>query len=92
MKLLIQTTLRDRYPEQYDKDLLKELGVGFSITPEGLEIPSQKVSLDEVAMNTLFSEYLFYLDGYSVEYAKLGGVGCEFCLRITKNLNIMRSR
>ena len=48
-----------------------------------LLIYPQKVSLDEFNMNTLFSDVLRSFDTpYSLEYAWLGGKGCEFSLRL----------
>lgn len=82
MKLLIHSKLVDENPYRCDIDLLKRLGVGYKMVGSTLEISEQKVTLDEYAMNTLFSDLLAYLDGYELQYANIGG--SDFCLRIVK--------
>lgn len=45
------------------------------------EIPVQKINLSEENMNTLFHEALFLLE-YELDYAGLGGKGCDFSLEM----------
>ena len=45
------------------------------------EVPVQKVVLNELCMNTLFHEALFLLE-YELDYAGLGGKGCDFSLEM----------
>jgi len=47
-------------------------------------IPAQKVTLDEVAMNHFFHDFLTELFDIEVEYAPLGGEGCDFVLELVK--------
>ena len=46
-----------------------------------ITIQPQKVTLSDVDMNTLFSDVFYMLD-YRIEYAGLGGRGCEFAINI----------
>jgi hypothetical protein len=46
-----------------------------------VRILPQKVCLNEVDMNTLFSEVFVHTD-YSIGYAWIGGEGCNFSLFI----------
>lgn len=86
MKLLIQTDLVDT---DYTKDVIRFLrtfSIWFREENRKLIIPAQKVTLDEWAMNELFNEYLMYLPVITIQYAPLGGAGCDFALRLTQNL------
>jgi len=47
-------------------------------------IHAQKVTVDEYAMNELFAAFLDELFKLEVEYAALGGAGCDFALELTK--------
>ena len=46
-----------------------------------LYIPSQKVTLDEISMNTLF-DTIIELTDYTMSYGGYGGVGCAFSISI----------
>ena len=70
------------------KEILDRLGVYHSIENKesyfSVEIPVQKISLTEEGMNELFSDILYdFPFGFSLNYAFLGGKGCEFSLEIT---------
>ena len=47
-------------------------------------IYTQKCTLDEFYMNELFHDVL-YLFEYNVVYARFGGAGCDFAMRISEN-------
>lgn len=47
-------------------------------------IHAQKVTVDEVAMNAFFADFLSELFEVDVKYAALGGAGCDFALELTK--------
>jgi hypothetical protein len=68
------------------EQLAKQFSISgrFVIGPEGVEfsIHAQKVNLDEIAMNTLFADFLTELFIVETEYAALGGAGCEFALGV----------
>lgn len=63
----------------------------FSIEDECVKITVfvQKCTLDEFAMNELFHEVIDPLFEYEVQYAALGGAGCDFAITIEtkKTLN-----
>ena len=46
-----------------------------------LYIPSQKVTLDEISMNTLF-DTIIELTDYTMSYGGYGGAGCAFSISI----------
>lgn len=46
-----------------------------------LKIFDQKVTLDEISMNTLFDTLLNSFD-FTMEYGYYGGEGCEFSIKI----------
>ena len=50
-------------------------------TEDRFTILEQKITLDEWDMNDLFANVLRYAD-YTLEYAWLGGKGCDFALSI----------
>lgn len=47
-----------------------------------MTVAVQKVTLDELAMNELFAEFLGVHFDTKLEYAGLGGAGCDFALRV----------
>lgn len=66
-----------------DKSLLKKYSVEFKIeNGKTLIIEPQKISLDEIAMNHLFSEVFYYCNNLEISYCPLGGKGCEFSIDI----------
>ena len=62
-------------------DTLNRFGVQFSLLNDTVIVADQKVSLDDIDMNTLFDNSLWML-GNKIAYCPLGGEGCEFSLRI----------
>lgn len=86
MKLLIQTDLVDTAYAKEVMSFLRTFSIWFREENGKLIIPAQKVTLDEWAMNELFNEYLMYLPGITIQYAPLGGSGCDFALELTQNL------
>lgn len=71
---------------------LKALAKRFSLSGKyevlddsiDFHIYAQKVTVDEVAMNEFFADFLTELFDVEVEYAALGGAGCDFALEIKK--------
>lgn len=71
---------------------LKDLAKRFSLWGKyeihddcvNFRIHAQKVTIDEVAMNEFFSDFLTELFKVEVEYAALGGAGCDFAMELTK--------
>ena len=49
-----------------------------------LQVLAQKVMLDEVDMNELFSDALSELFELELRYAALGGAGCDFAMTVVK--------
>ena len=47
-------------------------------------VVSQKVTLDDINMNTLLHDLYETFDDLVLEYAGLGGEGCEVSLRLTQ--------
>ena len=58
--------------------ILKKLDNGFTLT-----IEVQKCTLDEEAMNDLFYNVITNFR-YKLEYAALGGKGCDFALHVSQ--------
>ena len=71
--------------KEYIEKLLKDFSIyhKFNHTETGCElaIPVQKIVLDEWQMNHFFHDVLFYFK-YRVDYAHLGGEGCDFSLDV----------
>ena len=72
--------------DEFDDSILKQFAVQHTITHLSddlmkIYIPSQKVTLDEISMNTLF-DTIIELTDYTMSYGSYGGVGCEFSIRI----------
>lgn len=78
----------ERYNDM--SDIADKLGVRhvFELRPDGvhLRVNAQKVTLEEVDMNYLFSDVLCWF-GYTLRYAALGGEGCDFAMVITSKGN-----
>lgn len=78
----------DGVAEYYEsiKDIADEYGVYCELDlredSSRLTIYPQKVTLDEIAMNHLFAAVLSEFE-YNIEYANLGGKGCDFSISIT---------
>ena len=70
------------------KDTLEDLGVTYLIDCQesgvSLTIYTQKVVLDDLAMNTFFSEILDEFFEFKLGYANLGGRGCEVAFRLVE--------
>lgn len=66
--------------------LLKQFGVCHKTvsndTTTTVTLFPQKVTLDDVDMNTLFFEALHPCFPYRMEYSPMGGRGCEFAIRL----------
>lgn len=72
--------------DEFDDSILKQFSVHHTITHLSddlmkLYIPAQKVTLDEISMNTLF-DTIIELTDYTMSYGGYGGVGCEFSISI----------
>lgn len=75
-----------------DVEALAELAKSMSVwgtftvdeTSARIVINAQKVNLDGIAMNELFHDLLTELFDIDIEYAPLGGAGCDFAFRIVK--------
>ena len=72
--------------DEFDDSILKQFAVQHTITHLSddlikINIRSQKVTLDEISMNTLF-DTIIELTDYTMSYGSYGGVGCEFSIRI----------
>jgi hypothetical protein len=90
MKLYITETLNFKTQEIADStvqpqeivDYLKEDFTIFAkVLDNGfIEIEQQKVTLDEIKINELFDQ-VFHI--FKIEYACMGGVGCEFNLNVS---------
>lgn len=78
------------YKEKLEEfeDILKSYTVFFTSNINEssyyIHIEAQKVVLDEYDMNNLFFNVLSNFK-IKLEYAALGGEGCDFCLKVTKN-------
>lgn len=78
----------DEVAEYYRE--IQSISNGYSVYCElslredssSLTIYPQKVTLDEIAMNHLFAAVLSEFE-YNIEYANLGGKGCDFSISIT---------
>ena len=84
---LIQEMIQDF--EDYQGKILKSFNIAYSINASlygfVLYIHAQKITLDDIDMNTLFSEVFEYMDfHYSLTYVCLGETGCEMCLEINQ--------
>ena len=78
MKLLIDRKIELPEYNVGTIEILNRFSVNY-IKNEVLIISPQKVTINEINMNTLFSEVLF---GIPISYGFIGGEGCEFSLRI----------
>lgn len=87
MKLIIDTVISIPM-EMLDEEFLQSHL--FSIIShrevgEDMLFYEQKLTLTEVDMNTIFSEALMFAENTKLTYANLGGVGCDFSMRIVQN-------
>ncbi len=90
MKLLINTPLTadfDPVVLNEVRELLSQMRNDYCIFSaldeenHTVTIRVQKCTLDEVSMNHVFSDLLCYFD-YCIQYAALGGKGCDFSIVI----------
>ena len=78
------------YLSEYE-DLCSQLSVHRSITHDSesctfkVVVFGQKCTLDSMDTNTLFSEILSVFD-YEIEYANLGGVGCNMSISVIEKV------
>jgi len=77
MKLIISQSIYKHDLSKEQKKLLKKFSVKFEDNEGEIIIIPQKVTLDELDMNHLVSE--FFLNE-NIRYAWIGGEGCEFAL------------
>ena len=51
-----------------------------------IKIYSQKITLDDLNMNTLFAHVIdqVFFNKYTLDYSAIGGKGCEFAMRIRR--------
>ena len=82
MKLIIADLIkiRKKYLEDDYRDLLEKFSVSYKENDDYIFIEEQKITLDEINVNTLFSE--IFTDECELEYDFLGGRGCEFSLSL----------
>lgn len=70
-------------------DLCDKLGVHYMFdAPAGsivFYVYAQKVTLEESCMNELFADVLTYFK-FNLEYAHLGGRGCDMALTLTEDV------
>lgn len=96
MKLYIDTTLSKKFkisPDELSEitETLKKFSIRNHMEEIGedlfnIKVLDQKVTLDEISMNTLFDNVLNYFD-FSMKYGNYGGEGCEFSIRLNYSLN-----
>ena len=59
--------------------------IDFNESSNSVTLYPQKITLDEVSMNELFVEVIYpVFDRVKLEYAWLGGVGCDFSMRLVR--------
>lgn len=95
-KVVSLTNSEEFEPEDLAQDfedcggaLLRKFSIHYTLDTHmygmTLFIHDQKVNLDDIAMNTLFSDVFECMGfNYDLRYVGLGGAGCEFCLEITQ--------
>lgn len=90
MKLLINKPLTAKFDSDATDDvreLLSQMRNDYCIFSaldeenHTVTIHVQKCTLDQISMNHVFSDLLCYFD-YSMQYAALGGKGCDFSIVI----------
>jgi len=83
MKLYIKEELNFKATEFGDietvSEFLKDFVILHKIKGDFIFIETQKVNLNEIDMNELF-DGIFHM--FSIEYAGMGGAGCEFSLNV----------
>ena len=89
MKLLIDQDLICSYEDISEEEIaniavdLKKICVHYSFMNGVFKILTQKVTLDEVAMNEFMFDILNQYFSVDIEYAALGGAGCDIAFNIT---------
>lgn len=80
MKLILKDLIKIKkeYLEEGYRDLLEKFSIYYKEDDNHIFIEEQKITLDEININTLFSE--IFMDECELEYRFLGGRGCEFSL------------
>lgn len=81
MKLIVDNEIA--LPEEYiDVNILREFNIITRQDGLSIAIIPQKICLNEVQMNSLFSECISFGSDITVKYANIGGPGCEMALTI----------
>lgn len=78
MKLHIRETLKLEAISA-DTSLLEDCSIHHKAVGDVIEIREQKCTLNELVVNELFAEHFYPFD---IEYAYIGGVGCDFAINI----------
>lgn len=86
MKLIVQDVIKINkiWLEEDYKEILGEFSVFFKEDEEYIYIEEQKITLNEIDVNTLFFEIL--LNFAEIKYAYHGGRGCELALSLCKKV------
>lgn len=82
MKIILENVItikKEDLPDNYKKTL-KDFSIFYNEIKEYIFLEEQKIVLNEQNMNVLFNEFLS--DYVKIEYADLGGRGCDFSLRV----------
>lgn len=66
--------------QEIDFSELDSFSIHYSFENNNLIIFPQKINLTEINMNSLYNNWFMY--NCSIEYAGLGGTGCEFSILI----------
>ena len=84
MKLIVQDVIKidKKWLEEDYQNILAEFTVFFKEDEESIYIEEQKITLDEIDMNTLFFEII--LNFAEIKYAYHGGRGCGLTLSLNK--------
>jgi len=84
MKLYIKEELNFKATDLGDietvSEFLKDFTIFHTIKDDFIFIETQKVYLNEIDMNELF-DGIFHM--FSIEYAGMGGAGCEFSINVS---------
>lgn len=82
MKLIIEDIIKIKkeYLEDDYKEILKKFTIFYKEDNEHIFIVEQKITLNEININTLFSE--IFVDECEIKYAYLGGRGCDLSLSL----------
>lgn len=87
MKLIINEKIT-LPTEQINLNMLNEFNIMTTEIGENTIVLPQKICLNEMSMNLLFSECLFFGQEISIRYADVGGPGCEMSLSLHQNLKL----